>query len=228
MAGLESLVNMDILDLHGNQISVMTNLNRLASLRVLNLAANALKKVPSLEGLSSLQELNVKRNRISKIASQTGHARKLERLYLSNNELRGWVFVPRRSSTGHFHCLVFQQALDSFYLCSLLSIPLVTWFFFLFFFSFFFIFFLSIWSKGRILYIVLISYVKLFQYFLAIQYQYRIETRFSHPLHRIYNRQRYQDYFDNRKDEKNLVTAGANILKVFQLLPESAKVLGDP
>ena len=142
MAGLESLVNMDILDLHGNQISVMTNLNRLASLRVLNLAANALKKVPSLEGLSSLQELNVKRNRISKIASQTGHARKLERLYLSNNELRGWVFVPRRSSTGHFHCLVFQQALDSFYLCSLLSIPLVTWFFFLFFFSFFFFFFL--------------------------------------------------------------------------------------
>ena len=93
---------------------------------------------------------------------------------------------------------------------------------------FFFIFFLSIWSKGRILYIVLISYVKLFQDFLAIQYQYRIETRFSHPLHRIYNRQRYQDYFDNRKDEKNLVTAGANILKVFQLLPESAKVLGDP
>ena len=79
---------MDILDLHGNQISVLTNVNRLSNLRVLNLAANVLKKLPCLEGLSSLEELNVKRNRISKIVSEFNHVKKLERLYLSNNELR--------------------------------------------------------------------------------------------------------------------------------------------
>ncbi len=47
-----------------------------------------MKKVPSLEGLISLEELNLKRNRICKIAAEIAKARKLERLYLSNNDLR--------------------------------------------------------------------------------------------------------------------------------------------
>ena len=86
--GLESLINLDILDLHGNQITAVTNTKRLSALRVWNLAANSLKELPSLEGLVALQELNVRRNRIAKVSSGVGHAKKLERLFLSNNELR--------------------------------------------------------------------------------------------------------------------------------------------
>lgn len=55
---------------------------------MLNLAANSLKRLPSLDGLASLEELNAKRNRICKIAPEVSLAKRLERLYLSNNELR--------------------------------------------------------------------------------------------------------------------------------------------
>ena len=92
--GLESLTNLDILDLHGNQITSVTHTNRLATLRVLNLAANSLKELPCLDGLASLQELNVRRNRIVKVSpSAVARATKLERLYLSNNELRRSVAI---------------------------------------------------------------------------------------------------------------------------------------
>lgn len=90
--GLESLQSLDILDLHGNQIGALTGVSRLKNLRVLNLAANSLKKLPSLEGLGSLEELNAKRNRISKIAPEVILAKRLERLYLSNNELRRYLY----------------------------------------------------------------------------------------------------------------------------------------
>lgn len=93
--GLESLQSLDILDLHNNQISVLAGLGRLRALRVLNLAANSLKKLPSLDGLSSLEELNAKRNRICKIVPEVAHAKRLERLYISNNELRRYVSSPR-------------------------------------------------------------------------------------------------------------------------------------
>lgn len=86
--GLESLQSLDILDLHGNQIAALTGMSRLRTLRVLNLAANSLKKLPSLDGLVALEELNAKRNRICKIVPEVAHAKRLERLYLSNNELR--------------------------------------------------------------------------------------------------------------------------------------------
>ena len=89
--GLESLQSLDILDLHGNQIAALTGVSRLRTLRVLNLAANSLKKLPSLDGLVALEELNAKRNRICKILPEVAHAKRLERLYLSNNELRRWV-----------------------------------------------------------------------------------------------------------------------------------------
>lgn len=48
-----------------------------------------LKKLTPLDGLSSLEELNARRNRITKIAPEVlANSRRLERLYLSNNELR--------------------------------------------------------------------------------------------------------------------------------------------
>ena len=43
VTGLESLVKLDVLDLHGNQISVIENLNHLTELRVLNLAGNQIE-----------------------------------------------------------------------------------------------------------------------------------------------------------------------------------------
>ncbi|XP_046439102.1 leucine-rich repeat-containing protein 49-like [Daphnia pulex] len=98
--GLESLQSLDILDLHGNQITALTGMSRLRTLRVLNLAANSLKKLPSLDGLLALEELNAKRNRICKIVPEVAHAKRLERLYLSNNELRRWKTPPTKKEVG--------------------------------------------------------------------------------------------------------------------------------
>ena len=43
ITGLESLVKLDVLDLHGNQITTVQNLNHLTELRVLNLAGNQIE-----------------------------------------------------------------------------------------------------------------------------------------------------------------------------------------
>ena len=43
MTGLETLIKLDVLDLHGNQIKIIENLNHLCELRVLNLAGNQIE-----------------------------------------------------------------------------------------------------------------------------------------------------------------------------------------
>ena len=66
---LDSLVKLDVLDLHGNHISRVENLNHLTELRVLNLAGNLIVEVDNLMGMDALTELNLRRNRIRTVVS---------------------------------------------------------------------------------------------------------------------------------------------------------------
>ena len=75
----------------------MGGLDNLAELKVLNLAGNQIRKISNMQGLISLEELNIRRNRIR---STTGLvSTTLEKLFISNNELQ--VHLPKfRGATG--------------------------------------------------------------------------------------------------------------------------------
>ena len=62
-------------------------MDNLAELKVLNLAGNQIRKICNLQGLVSLEELNIRRNRIRSTAGLEV-VPTLEKLYLSNNELQ--------------------------------------------------------------------------------------------------------------------------------------------
>lgn len=87
--GLEKLIKIEVLDLHGNQIQTVTGLSTLKELKVLNLAGNQLKMIASedFQGLSALQELNLRRNRLRKLQG-FGETNNLRKLFLSNNEVQ--------------------------------------------------------------------------------------------------------------------------------------------
>ena len=63
-------MKLDVLDLHGNQILCVENLNHLSELRVLNLAGNIIVEVDNLMGMDALTELNLRRNRIRTVVSR--------------------------------------------------------------------------------------------------------------------------------------------------------------
>jgi leucine-rich repeat-containing protein 49 len=86
--GLNTLRKLEVLDLHGNQITQVGGLSALSELKVLNLAGNQIRGIGAsdLQGLQSLQELNLRRNRIKCILG-FGEAPQLQKLFLSNNEL---------------------------------------------------------------------------------------------------------------------------------------------
>ena len=68
----------------------MGGLDNLAELKVLNLAGNQIRKISNMQGLISLEELNIRRNRIR---STTGLvSTTLEKLLISNNELQVYLF----------------------------------------------------------------------------------------------------------------------------------------
>lgn len=54
---------------------------------MLNLAGNLIRKISNLQGLTSLEELNVRRNRIRSTQGLEA-VPTLEKLYLSNNEIQ--------------------------------------------------------------------------------------------------------------------------------------------
>ena len=73
----------------------MGGLDNLAELKVLNLAGNQIRKISNMQGLISLEELNIRRNRIR---STTGLvSTTLEKLFISNNELQVYLI---RGATG--------------------------------------------------------------------------------------------------------------------------------
>ncbi|XP_069758481.1 leucine-rich repeat-containing protein 49 isoform X3 [Narcine bancroftii] len=86
ISNLEHLTDLDVLDLHANQISRMENINHLTELRVLNLAGNLIVHVENVSGLDSLTELNLRRNRIESVRD-ADTLPCLQRLFLSFNNI---------------------------------------------------------------------------------------------------------------------------------------------
>jgi len=86
--GMEVLARLEVLDLHGNQLTSLTGLASLTDLKVLNAAGNQLRVVSEndLKGLVALEELNLRRNRIRRVDG-IAHAPKLTKLFLSNNNI---------------------------------------------------------------------------------------------------------------------------------------------
>lgn len=76
------------MDLHGNLITQISGLSNLRELKVLNLAGNQIKCVNNLDlkGLLNLQELNLRRNRLRKLLG-FGEVPQLQKLFVSNNEI---------------------------------------------------------------------------------------------------------------------------------------------
>ncbi|XP_052340286.1 leucine-rich repeat-containing protein 49 [Oncorhynchus keta] len=90
ICSLDNLTKLDILDLHGNQISQIGNLSHLSELRVLNLAGNCISRVDNLQGLDSLTEINLRRNCISTVVRERREVDQLpclQRLFLSCNSI---------------------------------------------------------------------------------------------------------------------------------------------
>lgn len=86
--GLDKLIKIEVLDLHGNQIQHVSGLNKLKELKVLNLAGNQLRSIGTndLKGTINLQELNLRRNKIKKL-NCFGETPQLQKVFLSNNEI---------------------------------------------------------------------------------------------------------------------------------------------
>lgn len=89
MEGLRCLLKLEVLDLHGNQITQVGGLSNLSELKVLNLAGNQIRILGNydLQGLRSLQELNLRRNRLKKLLA-FGETPQLIKLFLNNNEIQ--------------------------------------------------------------------------------------------------------------------------------------------
>lgn len=77
---------LEVLDLHGNRITLAGGLGGLRELKVLNLAGNQLRSA-DLRGLPQLRELNLKRNKLRRVSGCDG-VPKLQKLFLSNNDLQ--------------------------------------------------------------------------------------------------------------------------------------------
>ncbi|GCB78735.1 hypothetical protein scyTo_0018650, partial [Scyliorhinus torazame] len=86
ISNLESLTDLDVLDLHANQICRLEHINHLTELRVLNLAGNFIVHVENMSGLDSLTELNLRRNRIESVRDADTLPR-LQRFFLSFNNI---------------------------------------------------------------------------------------------------------------------------------------------
>jgi internalin A len=69
---MDTLKNLDVLDLHDNKISTIENINKLQTLRVLNLSNNQIDVLDNLSGMKNLSELNLRKNKISQIKELTG------------------------------------------------------------------------------------------------------------------------------------------------------------
>jgi hypothetical protein len=88
--GLEGLSRLEVLDLHGNQLSTLgSGLSTLSELKVLNVAGNQLRNIihDELQGLAALEELNLRRNRLRRVDG-VANAPNLNKLFLSNNNIQ--------------------------------------------------------------------------------------------------------------------------------------------
>ncbi|CAG0903342.1 unnamed protein product [Darwinula stevensoni] len=88
VSGLAGLPNLQVLDLHSNQVSSLAGLENHANLRVVNLAGNRISCIQGLENLPRLVELNLRRNKIKSSETPLPSLPLLQRLYLSHNLIR--------------------------------------------------------------------------------------------------------------------------------------------
>ena len=87
--GLDSLKNLEMLDLHTNKISKIENISHLSGLRVLNLSNNNISAVENLSGLSSLNELNLRKNIIT-VVDGIQNCPQLKKLFLTQNKIESF------------------------------------------------------------------------------------------------------------------------------------------
>ena len=82
--GLNSLRELEILDLRGNKITEIKGLDNLVNLKELHLSVNRITDIIGLEKLNNLQKLNLNKNHISQINGLESLVN-LEELQLNNN-----------------------------------------------------------------------------------------------------------------------------------------------
>lgn len=85
-AAVNEMVLLETLDLSGNSISEITNLDNLVELKTLDISGNAISWISGLEGLSSLVSLGLADNAIEKIGGLEGLTC-LKHLNLSGNDI---------------------------------------------------------------------------------------------------------------------------------------------
>lgn len=98
------MLRLEVLDLHGNQISEIKNLKAQNELKVLNLAGNEIRSIGihDLKGLGTLQEMNLRRNLIKNL-NGFEETPQLFKLFLSNNEINTLVICH----VFYIHLLIF-------------------------------------------------------------------------------------------------------------------------
>ncbi|KAK2149746.1 hypothetical protein LSH36_438g02044 [Paralvinella palmiformis] len=111
---LEGLQHLKHLDLSSNQIGDISGLDYLVSLRTLNLSCNAIDTVQGLENLRSLAKLNLSYNQISNISGLQafdGPEYKLSQLDLQGNSLLSVDHISRcLEAASNLRRLVLSQA----------------------------------------------------------------------------------------------------------------------
>ncbi len=86
--GITELSQLQVLDLHYNNIQELPNLENLSQLININLFLNKLKEINGLEKLTQLQVLNLAANSIKEIRDVFDNLSELQELSLANNRLK--------------------------------------------------------------------------------------------------------------------------------------------
>lgn len=84
--GLETLRNLMTLELDSNEITEIKGLETLKNLKLLNLARNSISEIKGLDTLTNLEELHLEHNKILEIKGMDNLI-KLRELYLTFNEI---------------------------------------------------------------------------------------------------------------------------------------------
>ncbi|EIW83980.1 L domain-like protein [Coniophora puteana RWD-64-598 SS2] len=95
---LDSLVNLEELWLGKNKITKLQNLSSLKSLKILSIQSNRIKKIEGLDGLSNLQELYLSHNGVERLEGLDNNPQ-LRTLDVGNN------FIPEIENVSHLTSL---------------------------------------------------------------------------------------------------------------------------
>ena len=92
ITNLENFTNLDMIDLHDNNISgaidFQTCFGMLKNLKTLNLSNNAIEEVNINCAMSSLVEINLRHNRIKTFKINSPNLSSLAKMFLSTNQIK--------------------------------------------------------------------------------------------------------------------------------------------